>query len=299
LRRNGARDLERLVLLLAADPRPEVLERHGEVGRALEALRRVLRERPRDDVLELLGDQRSLRAQRRRNLVRDPVEHRLHVAGEGRLPRDALVEHRPEGVDVGARIDLVAGELLGAEVVGCSDEGSRLRNAPGLRGASEPEVHHPDAQLPVLLVDHHVLGLHVAMHDAARVRVLESFRDADADLEEVAQALQLLAEERAEALAPHDRHHEKERALRRADVVDRHDSGMIHLRDELRLAPEPLLGLGGKKGRRNDLDRDVAVQQRVVRTVDNPHPAVPQLADDLVPITKFRADHSRRLLRAL
>ena len=43
-----------------------------------------------------------------------------------------------------------------------------------------------------------------------------------------------------------DRHHEEERALVPPEVVDRDDGGVVHLRDDLRLALEALLGLGGE-----------------------------------------------------
>ena len=77
---------------------------------------RVLLEAAQEDVLELLADLGAERARRLRDLVDDPVEDGLHLAREGRLADEALVEHDAERVDVGAAVEGPRSDLLGREV---------------------------------------------------------------------------------------------------------------------------------------------------------------------------------------
>ncbi len=97
--------------------RPEVLlvelapvapERLGEVPGALRPLLRVLREALEDGGLQLLAHVGAERPHRLRQLVDDAVEDGLHLAREGRLAREALVEDRPERVDVRAPVEATA-----------------------------------------------------------------------------------------------------------------------------------------------------------------------------------------------
>ena len=76
-----------------------------------------------------------------------------------------------------------------------------------------------------------------------------------------------------------------------AEVVDRDDGRVVHLRHQLRLALEALLGLGAQLGRRNQLDGDVAIEPRVAGAVDDPHAAAAQFRDDLVTICETLTDH--------
>ncbi len=77
------------------------------------------------------------------------------------------------------------------------------------------------------------------------------------------------------------------------EVVDRHDGRVVHLRDDLGLALEALLGVLREVPGRDQLDRDVAVQDGVLRAVDDAHPAAPQLGEDLVAVGELRPDHVR------
>jgi hypothetical protein len=65
---------------------------------------------------------------------------------------------------------------------------------------------------------------------------------------------------------------------------------MVHLRDELRLALESLLELGGQVRRGDELDRDVAVEQRIAGAVDDAHAAAADLVGDFVPVGEARTD---------
>ncbi len=128
------------------------------------------------------------------------------------------------------------------------------------------------------------------MDDALRVRVIERIGDLRAELENVPESEGRLAEEPARVRARDDRHHEEQRALVPAQIVDRHDPGVVHLRDDLRLAEEALLETRAEASRRNQLHRDIAREDRVARAIDHAHAAPPELSEDLVTIGESRAD---------
>ena len=94
------------------------------------------------------------------------------VGREGHATGDGLDEHQGEGVDVALAVGRFAAGLLGARVPSRAQHRAG-RFGPGRFGqrASEPEV--ADAQ-PSLLAEQEVGRLDVAVHEAARVRVLEA-----------------------------------------------------------------------------------------------------------------------------
>ena len=68
-----------------------------------------------------------------------------------------------------------------------------------------------------------------------------------------------------------------------ADIVQRADVWMIQRRDRLRFALKAATRVGiGRDVGRKDLDRHGAIEPRVARLVDLPHPARPDRRDDLV-----------------
>ncbi len=99
---------------------------------------------------------------------------------EGRPAGEHLVEHAPERVDVGARVELVAADLLGRDVVERADEGAGAGQC-GRRGAAlDPLGQSEVGQVGVvpavtlrMLLDEHVAGLDVAMDEPARVGHVE------------------------------------------------------------------------------------------------------------------------------
>ncbi len=76
---------------------------------------------------------------------------------------------------------------------------------------------------------------------------------------------------------------ERQHAVRFLEPVDGRDAGMIQRREHLGLAAEPGDAVGILRERRGQyLDRSVAVELRIAGTIDLPHPARADGADDLV-----------------
>ena len=144
----------------------------------------------------------------------------------------------------------------------------------------------------LLARDHDVRGLDVAVDDAARVAVVERVGDLDPDVHDLAEVQRLVPDQPQQVRALRDGHDEEERALVPPEVVDRHDRRVVHLGDELGLALEALLDLGRQVRRGDELDRDLAVQERVARAVDDAHAAASELPEDLVAVGELRADQS-------
>ena len=282
-------------ILVARETRPAPAERLDELDRPLRPPGRVLLEALHHDRLQPLANVRAERAGRLRDLVHDPVENGLRLARERRLARQALVENGPERVDVGPSVERVGRDLLRGQVGDRADERPRLRQAVVGGRVGEPEVHHADPDVSALLAgDHDVLGLDVAVNDAAGVAVLERLGGLDRDVEHFSQAQRAVPEHVSQARAHDERHHEEVGPFVATDVVDRNDAGVIHLRDDLRLALEPLLGVRRQLAGSDELDRDVAVQARVARPVDDTHPAAADFRHDLVAIGELRVDHRAR-----
>jgi hypothetical protein len=67
---------------------------------------------------------------------------------------------------------------------------------------------------------------------------------------------------------------------------------MVHLRHDLSLALETLFDLRSELGRGEQLDGDLAVQEGIARSVNDPHAAATELGCDLVAVAELRrAEH--------
>ena len=99
-----------------------------QVGAGLEAPLGRLLERLRDHRVEAAGQLRAAGRQPRRVLGQVRVDHRdVGVARERQLAGQAVVEQAAERVDVGARVDPAALDLLGRDVVDRADHVAGLR----------------------------------------------------------------------------------------------------------------------------------------------------------------------------
>ena len=93
------------------------------------------------------------------------------VGMEGRLPEQHLEHHNPKRIQVGPVIGVGAHCLLGRHVLGGAQGLVLLREAGRrLQHSSEAEVRQYG---PLVLVQEHVGGLEVPVHDALAVRVVQ------------------------------------------------------------------------------------------------------------------------------
>ena len=237
------------------------------------------------DVLVRLREIRRLLRQDRR----DRVGRR--VAAERALPREHLVEDRPEREDVGPAVGGLAAHLLRRHVA------HRAEDDAGLRAGDRAQVRLPtglvvDLQLRESEVEdldapvsgeEQVFGLEIAMDDPFFVRRREPARDLHRVVERLADRNGAGGQALAQRLALEELGDDVRRAVLHAEVVDGRDSRVVQDAGGARLgleALEPVRVL--REGRGQDLDRDLAAQARIRRAVDLAHAARAERREDLV-----------------
>ncbi len=240
------------------------------------------------DALRRLG---GLRAQGRGVALDDRLQHLRHgPAVEGPRARDHLVADGAEREDVGARVGPLPADLLRRHVVGGPHHRARLRHLRrGEAGEAEIEDLHLAGRLDV-----DVRRLEVAVDDAAGVGEAEPVAQLHHQVEPPQQRTEGAAPYRlAEVQALHELHrHVGESGLVVPEVVDRDDVRVVELGGGLRLALEALaeLRVGGER-RRDGLDRDEAVEERVVRLEDLAHRTLADPFDDPVLADAVQVHH--------
>ena len=229
----------------------------------------------------------------RRRLV-----HVLHrdgdeaVAGERHASGQKFEEDDPQRVDVGRRLDVAPPRLLGRDVARRPEDGSGLRHALDLERAGDPEVGHLGLPVPV---QDHVLRLDVAVDEPVVVREREAAGDLDRELERAANRHRpALVETLLQRLAVDELEDDELPPVLLAAVDDRDDVRVRELCDGARLAAEALhILVVSRVVLMQDLQRDVPLEQGVVRLVDAGHAARADELLDLVPTTDQLADHGR------
>ncbi len=205
-------------------------------------------------------------------------DREVRVAPKRRLPDEALVEHAAERVDVRPPVDLLTGDLLGCDVVDGAHQVAVVADS-GLLGdpLREAEVRQVDVVGAVgagARVEQHVGGLHVAMHEAARVGRIEGARHLREDADRV-RRVQTAALEALLQVTPLDvAHGDEEDVLGRPGLVDRDDVRMVDRRGQLRLAQEAVterlvLGEAGSQ----QLERNPPLEPQILGQVDDAHAA--------------------------
>ena len=216
---------------------------------------------------------------------------RLALPGKRASPRDHLVQHAPEREDVGGCVGRQPLQLLRRHVLQCADQcphaGERLlrrdvrhpcaQGHGGRLGQSKVQQPRP------ALGEHDVAGLQVSMDDGGLVRCGKAVSDLDAGSEGLVDGQLPARETLGERLALQELHDQEVGAVLMADVEERADVRVRERRDGLGfpIETQPCVRIAGQ-GRREDLDRDGAVQARVVRLVDLPHPPGADAGEDFV-----------------
>jgi hypothetical protein len=203
--------------------------------------------------------------------------------------REALVQHAAERVDVGARVDLLAVDLLRRDVVHGAHEDAgagQPAHRPGVLG--EAEVRQVDVVGAVLRLARHeqdVRRLDVAVDEIAPVRRGQRARDLADDRRRAIDVELLLGPQQRAQVAPLDvTHRHVEQPVSLPGVVDRDHVRVVDRAGEPRLAQEPFaerVVLQQVVG--EDLQRDLAAHPDVLGEVDDRHAAARD--DRLDPVT--------------
>ena len=267
----------------------QLLVHAGQVGRELGAvaiaLLGLLLERAHDDGLELLRELGPYVAQGLWRRLHHLAQQLAERAGAERsLAAQHLVHHRAERIEVGARVERVALHLLGRHVGRAAGHALEARDL-GIGDQRDAEID--DAHVAIL-GEQDVRRLDVAVHHAARVRVVQRLCDLVDDLHDLLDGQQAAgtAVRRQCARAVDVLGDDVTPPLLLARIVDRHDVRVLELADHVRLAHEHAAGVAALgvvgAGGVVELDGDVAPVERVVRQVHGAGAAAADLVHDVI-----------------
>jgi hypothetical protein len=274
--------------------RDRFLEPQARVADVAQPLARVLHQAAREQLAHARG--RRCGQTRPVRLALQDGSHQVadRLAAEEPPSREAFVQQAAEGPDVRAPVERPAPHLLGTHVAGRAEHQPLLaheeavldRRARVPRGLErcqrlrQAEVEHLDRALGRHA---HVRRLEVAVDHAGLVRRLESLGDLAAQVERFLDGQGAARDPLGEVLARHQLEHEIRAAPGLVHLVDLRDVGMVQGREDPRLALEaPQAILVGRQRVREHLDRDLALQPRVLRAVDLAHASGTERAEDLV-----------------
>ena len=219
----------------------------------------------------------------------------MEATGE-RLPiREQLVEQRTDGEDVAAVVDLLPHDLLGRHVVQCADEHARLGHARGLGDAGDAKIENLQGASGV---DHRVGRLDVTMDDPRLVREGQTIAQLFDELQLSKHGHQRPGRDNLGQRLPLDVLHRDERlAPVFADIEDEDDVRMAQARRRSRLSGESLAELLVVP--QQQLDRDVSIEPRIPRAVQDAHTALPDATEDFVSADDRGVAAHQALKRAL
>ena len=265
----------------------------GEVEPAREARRRFLRETTVDHLRQPARHAGRDRREGRRGLGDVPRQHRIAIGRLERQPaRQRVVADHPQRVDVAARIHAEPARLLRAHVVGRADH----LPGPGRAGAAtdpgDAEVRHQGAARGGVQQD--VVGLHVAVHYAALVRMRQRPRDlAQHPCALLRRQRSMFADALPQRLAVHVRHREKHHVGALVDGEDGDDVGVGELRRRPGLTEEaPARDRVARLRRVQQLDGDRAIEPQLARQKHHARPAPAEAAFEHVTTGQSAVEHA-------
>ncbi len=258
-------------------------DRVGKLLRGLEALVGAFGERLAHDGVHR-GRQLNVERGGRQRLFLEYLLHgRGRRSGKRPLAGQELVEDDPGREQVGASIHRQAHDLLGRHVARRAHDRAHLRQVRGF-DVGNPEIgnlHRAVRQ------QEDVRRFDVAVDDALTMRIPERVEDLPHDPHDIGDLEALVRLEALLELATlHELHRDVPDAVVLAEVVDGDNVWVIEPARRLRFAAEAGdHGRGifaGKLFGADGLERDDALDRRIVALVDDAHRPAPDLAPDLV-----------------
>ena len=289
------------------------VERQQELAHRWPAARRIGGQAAHEHRREARLQPRAWRRRRRR-------EHALAQLGDGGVgvggervhAEDRLVERDAKGELIGARVGRQVVQLLGRHVARRAGQRAqhRARRGAAVRRATfrrrrdatgdaaderQPEVAHAHAPI---VAEQHVRRLEVAMHQPGVVRRRQPAPGEDEAIEARVGRARRLVEPEAQR-APLDELHghpgQRQRPRRlHARVVHDDDVGVLHARHRLRLGHDVA---ARRRRRRHQLQRDLAVEARIVGPPHDAHAAMPEHLDEHIAADGAEALRQRRQRR--
>ena len=244
-------------------------------------------------------------ARQRRRVPLHDVQHQAGevLADERRAPREHLVEHDAQRIDVDAMIGVLArAHLLRRHVFGRAHDVARQRDVAGRRRVGDGQLGHAEVQHLAVTdrsvrvhAQEDVVRLQIAVDDAVEVRRRDTAHGGQHERDRLDERhLSRSLHPIGERLAREQLHDQTRRALVLDDVEDRHDVRVIDAARGERLAAETRehLGTGGERGE-DPLERDTALGADVDGRVDLRHPAAAEQALDPVLVSNHLTDRER------
>ena len=197
------------------------------------------------------------------------------VSGERTTAVQDLVQRHAQRELIRARIRGPAPQLLGRHIcrrarelrdrrVGCDVAAAERPGAARIREAEVCDTHAP------VVADQQVARLDVAMDQRGGVGCRQAPRRGAKHLEDLLGAARH-GGPRGDRLAAHELHREEHATRGLADVVDRHDVRVRELRERTCLAEQPVAMRTTEQVLGQELQRDLAIERRVVRRVHHAH----------------------------
>jgi hypothetical protein len=207
------------------------------------------------------------------------------VTAPGVAARQHLGEHAGEAVLIGTAVDhRCGGDLLGAHVAAGADRGTGLRQSMDFRRAvalGDPEIGKERAPF----VEQNVFRLHVAMDDAAPVRVVQRVRQLRDQAHGALGGERRPRPQPAPERSPGDERHDvEELPIGLAAVEEGEDRRVLQPCRRADLAEETLAADPLGHLRLQELDRNVPAVLDVLRQVDGGHAARPNRAHQPIPV---------------
>ena len=279
------------------------VERGEDVGRGLKAVERIALEAAEDRPLPGPVQTGQLPSRRRRRPRETARCHGVRrIADERHLARDHLVQGDSESVDVGCLGDLAALQLLRGHVGGSAQDLPRLGELAGARlrmpAGRQAEVGDHGPRAVLLVHQHDVRGLQVAVHDPFAVCSLEGRDDLFGDR---ARFLELQTthsrESLLQGLAVEHLHGEHCAAVELKEVE--HPAG-VRMGDAARQCDLSTKAgvrlLAGSDLRPQHLEGDARAELQILRLVHGSHAAPAEKAQHLDPVGEDAAEGQLLLL---